>query len=313
MIENRYNFESSLLQGERDLIAIKFAKNSSDNEKRKAYINRKLKSLKKDKENALKFEAMDNARYYKVFTTDTNFTSYSENTAKKQRVNSIIAEVGELLKKRDEINAKLTAVYSGELGDIEGVGNGDKWRDIKLAAAKRHSRRLKAKADMLKKTVSGFGEDKARKIFIFNSLLDAKVEALATIDLCKYRLRKENNGLAETSQIKKDIRDSKLRIKLIDKEIKERRKLVLDEHYGTTDISSTLTAIVAIGVVAIGVAFGVAYYFNYDILGALEGLKSTFMTWFEQAKMMAGDIPGKIMPMLTDLYEKVMNFFNNLK
>ena len=313
MIENRYDFESSLLQGERDLIAIKFAKNSIDNEKRKAYINRKLKSLKKDKEKALKFEAMDNARYYKVFTTDTNFTSYSENTAKKKRVNSIIAEVGELLKKRDEINAKLTAVYSGDLGDIEGVGNGDKWRDIKLAAAKRHSRRLKGKADMLKRTVSGFGEDKARKIFIFNSLLDAKVESLATIDLCKYRLRKENPALAEAGQIKKDIRDAKLRVKLIDKEIRERRKLVLDEHYGTTDISTTLTALVAIGVVAIGVAIGVAYYFNYDILGLLETVKTTLMTWFEQAKIMAGDMPGKVMPVLTDLYNRVMDFFNNLK
>ena len=289
MIENRYNFESNLLKSEKDLMAIKFAKNSIQNDKRKAYIKRKLKKLKAQQAKAIKFENMDNARYYKVFTTDTNFASYSENTAKKKRVNSIIAEVGELLKKRDEINSKLNAVYSGTLGDIAGVNDGDKWRDVKLASAKRHAKKLRSKARMLKNSVPGFGEEKARKIFAFNSLLDAKVEALATIDLCKYRLRKERNALAEILQIKKDMREAKRRNKLIDKEIRERRKIILDEFYGP-DEGSVLVTLFALIALAISGGLAVLQYLGYDVIGTITSLYNTAY------------------PILTKVYNMILEF-----
>ena len=274
LIDNRYKFETALLEGEQEIMEYKFAKNSIANDKRKAYIKKKLKSLNKEKAKAMKYEGMDNDRYYRVLLTDTNLASYSDNNSKKKRVNSIIYEVGDLLKKRDELNSKLNAIYSGPLGDIEGAGESDKWRDVKVNAAKRHARKLKSKADSLKNSVPGFGEKKAREVFTFNSLLDAKVEALATIDLCKYRLNNEKNNLFDKAQIKKDMREARNKIKLIDREIKDRRKMILDDHYGP-DASNDFVAIIALGVIAVvgGIAF--AHYFtDIDVLSILGKLKS---------------------------------------
>ena len=273
LIENRYKFETALLEGEKEIMAYKFAKNSIADDKRKAYIKKKLKSLNKEKAKALKYETMDNERYYRVLSTDTNLASYSDNLAKKKKVNSIIYEVSDLLKKRDELNSKLNAIYSGPLGDIAGVGESDKWREVKVSAAKRHARKLKGKANALKNSVPGFGEQKVKQVFIFNSLLDAKVEALATIDLCKYRLKSEKNNLIDKAQIKKDMREARKNIKLIDREIKDRRAMILGDHYGT-DGSTDFTAIIALAIIACVGGLGFLYYFtDVDVLGLIESAK----------------------------------------
>ena len=274
LIENRYKFETALLEGEKEIMAYKFAKNSIADDKRKAYIKKKLKSLNKEKTKAMKYETIDNERYYRVLSTDTNLAPYSDNLAKKKRVNSVIYEVGELLKKRDELNSKLNAIYSGPLGDIAGAGESDKWRDVKVSAAKRHARKLRGKANALKHSVPGFGEQKAKQVFVFNSLLDAKVEALATIDLCKYRLKSEKNKLSDKAQIKKDMREARNTIKLIDKEIKERRAMILGDHYGT-DGSSDFTAIIALAIIAcIGGLGFLHFYTDVDVLGIIDSVKN---------------------------------------
>ena len=274
VIDNRYKFESALLEGEKDIMAYKFAKNSIDDDKRKRYIKRKLKSLKKARAKAMKFETMDNNRYYRVLLTDTNLAPYSDNNAKKKRVNSIVYEVGDLLKKRDELNSKLNAIYSGPLGDIAGVGESDKWRDVKVSAAKRHAKKLRSKANALKNSVPGFGDKKAKQVFTFNSLLDAKVENLATIDLCKYRLKKEKNNLFNKASIRKDMREARRTIRLIDKEIRDQKKMILDDHYGP-DSTSDIMAVIALVIMACigGVAF-LHYYTDVDIFGILVQIKN---------------------------------------
>ena len=273
VIDNRYKFESALLEGEKDIMAYKFAKNSIDDDKRKRYIKRKLKSLKKARAKAMKFETMDNNRYYRVLLTDTNLAPYSDNNAKKKRVNSIVYEVGNLLKKRDELNSKLNAIYSGPLGDIAGVGESDKWRDVKVSAAKRHAKKLRSKANALKNSVPGFGDKKAKQVFTFNSLLDAKVENLATIDLCKYRLKKEKNNLINKASIRKDMREARRTIRLIDKEIRDQRKMILDDHYGP-DATSDIMAVIALVIMAcIGAVGFLHYYTDVDIFGILRQVK----------------------------------------
>ncbi|MBR5144977.1 MAG: hypothetical protein IKW53_07995, partial [Clostridia bacterium] len=264
VIKNRYRFEMDLLAGEKEILGYKFAKNSARANRRKAVINRRLAKLKKQRAKALKYESMDNYRYYRVLTTDTNLAPYGDNNFKKKRVNSVIYEVNNLLKKKEQLNEKLNAIYSGPLGDIPGVGESDKWREIKVAAAKQHARKLKSKADALRRSVPGFGEEKSRRIFIFNSLLDAKVEALATVDLCKYRLKKEKNGFVETLQIKRDMKEAMRKDKLIDKEIKERKNGILKEHYGP-DASNDFIAIAAIiAVIAIGGVVAACYFLGVD-------------------------------------------------
>ena len=274
LIDNRYKFETALLEGEKEIMEYKFAKNSIANDKRKAYIKRKLKALEREKAKAMKYEGMDNDRYYRVLLTDTNLAPYSDNNSKKKRVNSIIYEMGDLLKKRDELNSKLNAIYSGPLGDIAGAGESEKWRDVKVSAAKRHARKLRSKAHALKNSVPGFGDKKAKQVFTFNSLLDAKVEALATIDLCKYRLKKEKNNIFDKAQIKKDMREARMTIKLIDREIKDRKHMILDDHYGP-DSSEDFTIIIALAILAVigGAAFA-HFYTDIDVLGILGKLKS---------------------------------------
>jgi hypothetical protein len=70
------------------------------------------------------------------------------------------------------------------------------------------------------------------------------------------------------------MREARNKIKLIDREIKDRRKMILDDHYGP-DASNDFVAIIALGVIAVvgGIAF--AHYFtDIDVLGILGKLKS---------------------------------------
>ena len=291
VIKNRYRFETALLEGEKEILGYKFAKNSARANSRKAAINRRLARLHKAEKRALKYETMDNYRYYRVLTTDTNLAPYGENNFKKKRVNSVIYEVNNLLKKKEQLNEKLNAIYGGPLGDIPGVGESDKWREVKISAAKQHARKLKSKADALRRSVPGFGEEKSKRIFIFNSLLDAKVEALATIDLCKYRLKREKNGLIETIQIKRDMKEAVRKDKLIDKEIKERRKGILKEHYGPDASNDFIALAVIIGIIALG-GVVLAYYLlgPETVLGYLSSIKDKLLQiagpWIEKIKDM---------------------------
>ena len=269
VVENRYVFETALLKGERDIMAFKFAKNSKKNAVRKAYIARKLRSLNRSKKKAIRYEALDNDRYYRVLTCDTNLESYNNNNAKKKKVTKIVSEVSNLLKERDELNSKLNAIYSGPLGNIVGASESDKWREVKVAAAKKHSRKLKGKANALKNSVPGFGEKKAERIFTFNSLLDAKVEALATIDLCKYRLRKEKNSLRESMSIRKDMAEARKTIKLINREIKERKKIIKEEHYGP-DGSADITILLILCIALAAGGIFLASKMGVDIIGMVK-------------------------------------------
>ena len=116
---------------------------------------------------------------------------------------------------------------------------------------------------------------KCKEVFTFNSLLDAKVEALATIDLCKYRLRNEHNSLVEKASIKKDIREARKTNRLIDKEIKGRKKRILDDHYGP-DASSDFGILVAMGILTVvGTLAGLHYFTDVDVMGILETAKTT--------------------------------------
>jgi hypothetical protein len=275
LIENRYKFEAALLEGEREIMEYEFAKNSIANDKRKVYIKRKLNSLKRAQAKAMKFETMDNDRYYRVLMTDTNLAPYSDNLTKKKRVNSVIYEVSELLKKRDQLNSKLNAIYSGPIGDIAGVGESDKWREVKVNAAKKHARKLKGKANALKRSVPGFGDKKAKQIFTFNSLLDAKVEALATIDLCQYRLWNEKNGALDKANIRKDLREARKTVRLIDKEIRGRRREIREDHYGP-DASSDFVALIVLGILGCAGVLGAIHYFtDYNVIELLKNAKNT--------------------------------------
>ena len=271
VVENRYIFETALLKGEKDILEFKFAKNSTRANSRKAYIARKLRTLKGAKERAVRYEVEDNNRYYRVLTCDTNLESYKNNNAKKTKVTKIVSNVSQLLRERDEINSKLNAIYSGPLGDIVGATESEKWRDVKVTAAKSHAKKLRDKANALKNSVPGFGEEKAERIYAFNSLLDAKVEALATIDLCNYRLTKEKNSLAEIASIRKDRANAKKQIRLIDAEIRERKNIIKEEYYGP-DGSADIIALVAIVLLGIVGLILVAGFFGLDLIGFIKPL-----------------------------------------
>lgn len=271
VVENRYIFETALLKGEKDILEFKFAKNSTRANNRKAYIARKLHTLKGAKERAVRYEVEDNNRYYRVLTCDTNLESYKNNNAKKTKVTKIVSNVSELLRERDEINSKLNAIYSGPLGDVFGATESEKWRDVKVTAAKSHAKKLRDKANALKNSVPGFGEEKAERIYAFNSLLDAKVEALATIDLCNYRLTKEKNSISEIASIRRDRAEAKKQIRRIDAEIRERKNIIKEQYYGP-DGSADIIALVAIVLLgAVGLVL-VAGYFNIDLLGFIKPL-----------------------------------------
>jgi hypothetical protein len=122
-------------------------------------------------------------------------------------------------------------------------------------------------------------------------LLDAKVEALATIDLCKYRLKHEKNGFVETLQIKRDMKNAMRKDKLIDKEIKDRRRGIIKEHYGPDASNDFIALAVIIGVIALGGVVLACYLLGTEtVLGYLSSIKDRLLPiagpWIEKIKNM---------------------------
>ena len=70
------------------------------------------------------------------------------------------------------------------------------------------------------------------------------------------------------------MREARRTVKLINREIKDRKKMILDDHYGP-DASNDFIAIVALAIIAVigGIAFA-HFYTDIDVLGILGKLKS---------------------------------------
>ena len=103
-------------------------------------------------------------------------------------------------------------------------------------------------------------------------------------------MKKEKNGFVETVQIKRDMKEAMRKDKLIDKEIKERKRAILREYYGPDASNDFIALAVILGVIALG-GLVLAYHF----LGA------------EKVMEFLGPIKDKLIQIAGPWIEKIKN------
>jgi hypothetical protein len=104
-------------------------------------------------------------------------------------------------------------------------------------------------------------------------------------------LKHEKNGFVETLQIKRDMKNAMRKDKLIDKEIKDRRRGIIKEHYGPDASNDFIALAVIIGVIALGGVVLACYLLGTEtVLGYLSSIKDRLLPiagpWIEKIKNM---------------------------
>ena len=209
------DFAISMLESRMDMTVFRFGKTTTDMKKKKKDIEKAIKQAQKDTKEALKYEEMDNARYYAVITNDPATMEIKGSDKKRTKIASIRTQMMTLLNKRDELNSKLLAIYNGTEVNLDGTAVSHEWRQTKSDAAEQCIKKNKGLAKKVDKLPASAGE----KQRIYN-LMNNSVDASSTLALSKYRLKtKEYKNGAEKKALKKDIKNMNQTIKSNTKDI----------------------------------------------------------------------------------------------
>ncbi|MBR2972055.1 MAG: hypothetical protein IKC61_03910, partial [Clostridia bacterium] len=188
---------------------------------------RKLKGMKARIAAALKYEKLDNERYYSVVATDFDRVELPASADRTDLI-AMRDEVMRLLDIRDDINVQLIELYTGSdegaKGDLENIKRRTK---VVLKARKR----AHAKYNKFYKMLSKHRVTRNEKMRIFDKM-DEFVELKGEVAKIKYILRKEKpigrakrRYIRERKAAKRDIRTAKRWIlRLTDKAIKRAKK-----------------------------------------------------------------------------------------
>jgi hypothetical protein len=181
-----------------------------------------LKNLKRKLNDAIKYEKLDNDRYYNVITTDFDRIDLPESADRDELV-AMREELMRLIDIRDDLNMQLIDLYNGTPADArktnkrakkKKVGNNKGRIKATLAARKRAHKGLKRRFRALNKRSVYRGD----KIRIFNKMNEI-VELRGDIARIKYILRKEKPMGKLRREYVRDIKNAKKDIRILNKSI----------------------------------------------------------------------------------------------
>lgn len=208
------DYNVSMLESERDIASYRFGEPTPDTKKSKKKIAKSIAAIKKEHKIALEYENKDNERYYAAVKNNPKDMKLKR-VKDRAKVESLRSRMITLLNKRDEINGKLIAIYTGTEVNKDGTSINQKWRNVKNDAAEKVIRKERKTAKKVEKLGASDGE----KHSIYNKM-NQKLDAASTLALCQYRLKKEKNTKQETKALKKDVKTNKAAIKQYDEDIK---------------------------------------------------------------------------------------------
>ena len=230
-ITKRADYEVSMLESERDMLAYRFGIIPSDVRREKREIGKRIDRIRRSHKEALKYESSDNKRYYAAVSANPVNMNLKNRKADRERVAAIRSRIISLLNERDIINGKLMALYDGKDAYSNDSSNNQKWRKQKNKAAAKAKRKQKD----LARAVDSLPLAPAEKSK-FYTLMNKKVDAESTLALTKHRLRKEKMHDDDKKCAKRDIAELKARIKNLDKDIndlmKSTKERINDIGYG---------------------------------------------------------------------------------
>ena len=152
----RYEYKNAEYKHDLEEAALSFVKRANrSNEHNDVRAASGAKLLKRKSREAAKYEKRDNERYYGMLLAVSGLKKLPRR-ANKQKVNALLAELYELLIRRDEVNRRLVALYSGAEGKRT------------VGVVKRDLVNLKARRKEYKK------QEK-----LYQSIMDARIELRA--------------------------------------------------------------------------------------------------------------------------------------
>lgn len=214
MITKRADYETTMLESERDMLTYRFGKDPMEVRATKRRIAKRLEEIRRTHKLALKYENNDNRRYYAVVTSNPKTMSVKRQRVDRTRIALLRSKIIKLLNERDIVNGKLMALYSGIGMNLDGTSKNQTLRRVKNAAAQKSKKKQRALAKFVKNLPISMGE-KTR----FYNLMNSKVDAESTLALTKHRLRREKLHSEDKLCAKQDIRDLKAKIRALNKEI----------------------------------------------------------------------------------------------
>ena len=209
------DFGISMLESSMDMTVYRFGKTTTDMKEKKKSIEKAIKKAQKDAKEALKYEEMDNERYYAVITNDPATMETKKKKPNRSEIASIRTKMMTLLNQRDELNSKLLAIYNGTEVNLDGTSLNQQWRKIKSDAAEKSIDKNKKLAKKISKLPASSGEK--QKLY---HILNSSVDAASTLALAQYRLKKHDfRDKAEKKQLNADVKNMKKLIKDNDKDL----------------------------------------------------------------------------------------------
>ena len=213
MIEARVEYNRTALE----LEVAKFEQDFSgefkgQKEKRWFRDNRnKLKGMKHKLASALKFEKLDNERYYSVVATDFDRVNLHAKADREELV-GMREELMRLLDIRDEINTELFELYSGTENGMKGSTKGR--AKVTLRARKRaHAGYVRNFRVLNKRRVT-----RNEKMRIFDKM-DEVVERKGDIARLSYILRKEKPSGKVRRDYVKELKSAKRDVRILKKSV----------------------------------------------------------------------------------------------
>ncbi len=265
VITKYMDFEISMLESARDIENFRYGKEDRVVGLSKKQIGKMIAKLKRTHREALEYEKSDNQRYYTVVMTDPDKLAPENKRLNRAKLDSIRTRLIVLLNKRDEINSKLSAIYTGTEKNLDGSSVNQKWRHIKNSAAEAQMRKDKK----LAKKVARVSASKGEKLRMY-TLLNKRLDAASTMALSKYRLKSEKNTSRVKQMLKRDIKDCNNQIRLCSRDIKWMIKRF--KHRKKESGGSGALGVIFGLLVILGIAAAVIWFFFPDVVANIQGL-----------------------------------------
>ncbi len=260
MLTKRADYETSMLESERDMLSYRFGKEPGEVKALKRRIAKRLEEIRKTHKLALKYENSDNRRYYAVVTSNPKTMSIKRARVDRTRVALLRSKVIKLLNERDIVNGKLMALYSGIGMNLDGTSNNQTLRRVKNSAAAKSKKKQRSLAKFVKELPISTGE-KTR----FYNLMNSKVDAESTLALTKHRLRHEKLHSEDKLCAKQDVRDLKSKIRDLNRDINDLVKNVQGRIAVAEAGSSWYFAFVVVVLLIIAAAVAAIGFFGNEI------------------------------------------------
>lgn len=254
LVTKRADYETSMLESERDMLDYRFGKEPSQVRREKRDIAKRIDKVRSIYKQALKYENADNRRYYAVVNANPRTMVLNNKRADRTRIAAVRSKIISLLNERDAVNGKLAALYAGGDDLVSGSVN-QSMRRIKNKAAEKAKKKQKALAKIVK-DLPITQSDKNR----FYTLMNKKVDALSTLALVKHRLKKEKLHSDDKLVARRDIKELSARAKAIEKDICD---LMNTTKKRISEIESGHSWMIAFFFVILLMIVGVALYIHF--------------------------------------------------